>query len=488
MSEVIVENVGPVTKLTLPVLPKGGVVVIRGANGKGKSTVIGCLDAVSRNGKVSATPRDGTKAGTVRAFGVTIRVGSRVTTSGELEVEEISSDVRPDQIVDTGIADPARSEASRIRGLLRLAGITATPEEFQVVEGLRLPLPQEEPDAVELAKLAKAELQRLAREAENAAKGCDVRAEGIRQLGIEPDSDAPPVQHARQAMLDTAQHAEKVRTQRANYLKVQSQVEQAAPIVERADAARAELDQAKADADQVDQQVSVLDDEIRQLTVRRDALHQKRIATATRLASLMHEVRAAETAVRLIGELASAKPVDQDTVEACEQDAKAAEIDYERAVNAEKAAGNREAFQAHRAEAEGYRARATQLRETATHAINDVLSGLVERMADGWSVVDDVVCVRTDRSEHEPFRELSQAEKWLAVLRVVVRRVGGRSVVALPQEVWEGMDSATRGLVRSAAESSGVTLYVAEATDGDLEAVVAQEAAPAAGDGDVWGG
>lgn len=30
MNEVVVENVGPVTRLTLPVLPKGGVVVIRG--------------------------------------------------------------------------------------------------------------------------------------------------------------------------------------------------------------------------------------------------------------------------------------------------------------------------------------------------------------------------------------------------------------------------------------------------------------------------
>lgn len=488
MSEVILENVGPIKRLVLPVLPDGGVVVIRGGNGQGKSTALGVLDAVSRNGKVVATPRDGTKAGFVRAFGLTIRVGSRVTASGELEVEEISSDVRPDEIVDTGIADPARSEAARIRGLLRLAGITATPQEFQVVPGVVLPLPPEEPDAVELAKAAKAELQRLAREAETAAKSCDVRAEGVRQLGIEPDPEAAPVSHARKAMLETAQLAERVRTQRAAYLTMQAQVDQAQPVLARAEAARQELTDARCRLAQVEAHAVSIEGELRELKVKADQARAEARSIEDRIAGLEREGRAAETAVKLIGDLANAKIVDEETVLGCAEDARVAQVEYERAVNAEKASGYRETFLSHRGEADGYRARAQQLRETATHAINDVLSSLVSRMADGWSVVDDVVCVATDRSPHEPFRDLSQAEKWLAVLRVVVRRVGGRSVVALRQEVWEGMDSTTRRLVQSAAKTAGVTLYVAEATDGDLEAIVATDAAPAAGDDDVWGG
>ena len=55
MSSVLIENVGAIDRLTIPVPDGGGVVVLRGPNGIGKTTaldgVMTCVTGVSGSGK-----------------------------------------------------------------------------------------------------------------------------------------------------------------------------------------------------------------------------------------------------------------------------------------------------------------------------------------------------------------------------------------------------------------------------------------------------
>lgn len=469
--EITIQNVGPIESLSIPVPAGGGVVVLRGRNGSGKSTALRAVDSVTRLQRVDESPRDGENAGEIQCLGVTVRVGRRVTSSGTLNVERVEDDVQPHQVVDPGIKEPERREAARIRGLLRLAGVVATPEQFQVASGVRIDFPAGQGDAVDLASHAKKELQKLAREEEARADAYNTQAEALRLLGVTPHPDALPFDVARNNLTDCAAAVGRVRQRLDAYMRSQS-LGSIEVLDENARNAREVQQSAKDD-------LARLTAEVAEVTQRLASLRPQVEAAALRVKEATHSCSQAERALEAVKSMAGVTPTTQGDLDDVVREMNAAQEAFDLAKNGQEAADRLVSYRAIVADAEGHRAVAEQLRKCSVDGIEDVLTSLISGIGAGVSVRNGRLCVRTDRSEHEPFDDLSHAERWLAVLRMLVVRVGERSVVAIPQEVWEGMDSGTRDAVHAAALATKTVLLTAEADDNELRAETVDG-------GDIW--
>lgn len=80
MSSVVIENVGAVKKVEIPIPEGGGVVVLRGRNGRGKSTALQAVQAAAR-GTGGLPLRDGSAKGRVEGLGVKLSVGKSTRLS-----------------------------------------------------------------------------------------------------------------------------------------------------------------------------------------------------------------------------------------------------------------------------------------------------------------------------------------------------------------------------------------------------------------------
>jgi energy-coupling factor transporter ATP-binding protein EcfA2 len=470
-TEIKIENVGPIESLSIPVPANGGVVVLRGRNGSGKSTALRAVDSVTRLHRVDESPRDGENAGEIQCLGVTVRVGRRVTSSGALSVERVEDDVQPHQVVDPGIREPERREAARIRGLLRLAGVTASPEQFQVYSGVRIDFPAGQSDAVDLASHAKKELQKLAREEEARASVYETQAEALRILGVTPHPDAMPFDVAKNNLTDCAAAVGRVRQRLDAYNRSQS-LGSLEVLDENVRNARQSQQSASDD-------LARLTAEVADATSRLAMLKSQAESASLRLRDAKHSCSQAERALDAVQSMAGVTPTTQDDLDEVVGQMQAAQEAFDLAKGSQEADERRVSYRAIVGDAEGHRAVAEQLRTASVNSIEDVLTSLINGVGAGVSIRNGRLCVRTDRSEHEPFDDLSHAERWLTVLRMLVVRVGQRSVVAIPQEVWEGMDSGTRDAVHAAALATQTVLLTAEADDSELRA-------EPVGGGDIW--
>lgn len=134
--KVDIEDVQAVEFLRITFNPLGGIQLITGDQGVGKSTA---LDAVRRwagNDKIKLEPRDKKKRGSIRSDNVTISIGSRTTATGECEVHSVEGEIDITAfIAGDGIQSPERADAARIKKLLRMRKVTASPATFERLLG-----------------------------------------------------------------------------------------------------------------------------------------------------------------------------------------------------------------------------------------------------------------------------------------------------------------------------------------------------------------
>src|SRR4051812_26323747 len=103
LDKITIENVGPVSNLSLPYLPHGGVVVLTGPQGAGKSITLSALETAA-TGKGRVPVKDGELRGKVDAFGVTMTIGKSTRRSGEPEVIGLEGKMDVATLVDPQIA------------------------------------------------------------------------------------------------------------------------------------------------------------------------------------------------------------------------------------------------------------------------------------------------------------------------------------------------------------------------------------------------
>lgn len=131
--QVDIEHTGPIGHVSIPIPADGGIVVLRGANGAGKSTALAAVDALARPAsKLAATVQDGELVGRVAGFGREIRLtAARRTSSGTLEIAGLDDGLDLEQLVDPGIDDPKAADRRRITTAMRLARASVPAEAWK---------------------------------------------------------------------------------------------------------------------------------------------------------------------------------------------------------------------------------------------------------------------------------------------------------------------------------------------------------------------
>ena len=198
MKTVKVKNMGPVSEVEIPITP--GVVVLRGRNGRGKSTAIASVEAAVSK-KPSPKTKDGEHSGGVdaeEAFGVKLTVGKTSRRSGELTVRTLDGKLDISDIVDPKLKTPEAADAARIKALVKLAGVQPSPELFlpligdqDLFEKVTSPSTRETSDVVLMAERIKRDFETQARLEEGNRDTAEGKAQGCEQAIAGIDTQAP---------------------------------------------------------------------------------------------------------------------------------------------------------------------------------------------------------------------------------------------------------------------------------------------------------
>lgn len=472
MATVTIDNVGPIEHLDIDVPENGGVVVLRGHNGAGKSIA---LDATRRllGGKTKPPVADDAPKGKIAGFGARINVANRITQSGTLEATSIEGSFDLAALVDPGIQDPDAADAKRIKALLSLLELDADPTLFyELTEGeagyLQLGI-EETDDVVVMAKRIKSKLESRAREQESVADKLvgessamlkdvtEYPPEVCRDVdGLQGDLEAAVAHKSKlTAQRDTAIADQKARNEAMAKLEELPKVEIAA--------AEVAVERCEKQVEKLEQEAEAIAKKLREACFHRDRAQQHLDAEAKR-------AKDCDTYLDVINAVAAQPEPTPEEFEHIEQELSRCRNAIEQATLARAADQKAAAANAKRKEAETARDAADRFREAA-RSTDDVLSGAVAKLDVGLKVVAGRLCTETNRG-NTPLSELSHGERWKIAVDLGVKRVGENGVLAIPQESWESLDPSNRELVSNHALKRRVVILTAEAADGGLRSEV----------------
>jgi len=469
MNEVKIENVGPISSLSIPIPAGGGVVELLSRNGAGKSTALRAVEQLTgRPQKTEAlSVRDGELQGLIAGLGRSIRVSlTRRTASGDLEAEVLNAEVDPSVLVDPGIVDPEAADARRIAVLCRLAGVPADPTLFP--EDLQEHVPERAKavsDLPEMVALTRRWLQAKAKEQEDAA----VKAQADYNAAMAAVGDTPLEGPGVEAVRDAFQQASMEAALRAREAEA---YQRAARITAAANENLSPWDPAE--------------------EARLAQLEQAEAAEVVQLRQMLHdgELRAQERAAhlreyknrRLAWERARAARAELEAMPA-----PTAEEVQEAATRVQELTGELQAAQ-RREDAIRARARAVQAAERAQEATFEakqlrekadrcdlVVAQAIARVAPMGLGVDHGRLVLVEDGKKTLWATLSHGQRWRIALECAIAAVGRGGLLPIRQEAWEGLDKDNREAVAALARDRGVVVVTARATSGDLQAVVVGE-------------
>lgn len=479
-------DIGPIKHVSIPVPEGGGLCVLRGRNGRGKSKALEAIDA-ALSGRGGLSVRDGALRGEVNAFGVKITVGRSTRRTGELEVESLEGRLDVAALVDPLVKSPEAADARRIKALVSLAGVTPSPELFHGLVGgagefekLVSKTTAESDDLVVMAERVKRELEAAARKAEDAAEHAAGHAQAKREaaagVDLSAESDAATLQ---QALEEAIRSESSLKAQAAAAEKAAKTIREAQERLEDAEAAyqgptAAEALASERKAEELVAAVNREVQEVEALLAKNRALQQEANAA---LAAAIRERKAAEQHEQTIAawrdQLAADLPA---AVSADELAERRAAVSRSRAA-VELGALIRDArrkldeSEQSAAKAKQHRAEAQRLREAAK-ATDEVLSGAIAACGSPLRVEAGRLVLDTRRGATY-FGELSHGERWRLALDIAIEKLGPGGVLTIPQEAFESLDPQNRQAIAEHVAGRGVLVLTAEASaDEELRAEV----------------
>ncbi len=491
MSTIEIENAGPIERLTLKVPEGGGIVLLRGVNGAGKTKALEAIEKlVSGKGHVSV--RDGAIKGQVSGFGATLTVARSTTRRGELEVESLDGRLSIADLVQPPVKDPAAADAKRIKTLVSLAGAEPDPGLFHELVGGKekfeamIPLAEAD-DLVTLASKVKREFESAARKDEDAAQKLHITAEAHREAIGGLDLSKPVDREAAYGELQAAtkQHTELTEQERA--------AREAGEAAEKAREGLAEVEEAY-EGPTVEETTKALDAAWRarkeSSEARRVAQHLAVEAEVTWQAALKEEVTAQQAAEAAsthattmqawrdtLDKEAPASPEASEVVAAANRTKDARAAVSKLAAHEQARQQQKQAIEADAAEATHTEV-AERLRDAA-RGTDDVLSEIVGKLGTPLRVEAGRLVLDTDRGATH-FHDLSHGERWRLGLDIAVAVAGDRTIFTIPQEAWEGLDPLNQAAVRRHAVEKGVLIVAAQCSEDEVvTAEVYGEACPA---------
>ena len=475
--EVDITDIGPIEHLRIPIPDGGGVVVLRGRQGVGKSHALEAIN-VWASGRGKLVSRDGSGGGTVSGVGVRITVGRRTSVSGELECEALEG-IDPSLLVDPRVKDPLAADGVRIKALCRLARAEIQIADFAELVGgdeqlreLCRPSSLEEADVPTMAARIKADFEKAARDREQKALKLGAQADAAKVAAGGEDVADTPLQ-AKSAELARAAHTEAVRAQAALLDRKRSNeaIEQLARTAAEALAgieggSEAALQQVVAQRDAVAEQLR----DARELVTRLEGQHDAAVLAVTR------EERTLKERNRLskkVADAASIQPVSDEDVVAMEKHLGECSAELERWLLRERHRRQLEEAVELAAQAARARGEAENLRVAARSTERVLLAAVQKVCPEGMEIRDGRMLLRTDRGL-ELVSELSTGERYRLALDVAVRALGEGAVLAMEQSAWQDLDPDNRREVAQMCRERKIALIAAQVDDGPLRAETIQ--------------
>lgn len=484
-TEIEVENIASIKRVTIECPEDGGIVVLRGDNGKGKSTTLAAIESAV-TGKGTLSVRDGALKGSVSAFGVTITVGKNTRRKGELSVTSLDSKLSIGELIDPGLKTPEAADTRRIKALLALVGAEADPSLFhglfggkQQFEAVASAAAIGCDDLVAMAERIKRDTEAKARIEEDNAEKAEGRAAGAKaaagEIDGEVETDALKLSRALetairqesslQAKLDAAIDAEVVAEKTRQQL-ADAETKHGPNVLESA------RDRELSTKQQVDSdQASVRHYEI-ELRKAEDALAAARAnfaASRNEHAAAIDARKAAEQHAATLDswrkQLAAATP-ERPTQEEIDSAADAVVIARKAVESGAVARRAKEHLTEHAKaleQATAHRRRAAALREAA-RGTDEVLSELVGRLGTPLRVQAGRLVTDTARGETY-FHELSDGERAKMALDIGIDAAGPNAVIVFPQQQFEGLSPRNRKALADHARARSALVITAMATD-----------------------
>ena len=478
-NSVEIGNIGPIEGLSIPLPADGGVVVLRGSNGSGKSTALKAVaKALGGDGR-GLSVRDGQKRGTVELAGAKLTVTrSRQAMSGdELEVESIESRIDISKLVDPGIKGLEEADTARVKALVRLAGVQADPSVYYELAGgesefAALGVDVDTDDPVLLARRVKSAFDCRAKaiEREMEKKAAEVRILGAELEGFEPDPDGDylSVETARDIHLEKCSVAVELKQRQDEAKAAKARADEAKKQLLELEASRpansiVSVEQARATLETLVEKRAELRAALNEVVARISDANSAVDAAVERERQQAHFEFERKKLSESIDAIMPDCPADEE-IEQAKADVMIAQESIVQAQAFEDKRAMLERFVSGSKLAKQLKKQAANLRDNG-RATSDILSRLIP-MGDLRYEAGRLV-VRTDRSESEPYSDLSHGERWKLAIDIAVEYLPDGGLLVIPQESYEGLSNENRQLIDRHAKERGVVILTAAVSDSD---------------------
>jgi len=465
--QVLISDIGPISRLEIPIPEGGGVVVLRGRNGLGKTTALNAAASLM-DGETDLTVRDGEEKGSVVGLGCEISVKKRTARAGTLEVQRIAGE-DPALLVDPGIKDPAAADKARIRALCRLARVKqsrATFAPLETIAGMPLPITLGD-DLPESAGKTKRAIEMKAREVEESVARDLGRVEGLLRNVAAIDLTAP---HDEALLASAATKAVRelasIEGEASAYLRASQDAERAREALDMAregykgpkpEAASQALGEAQAEEQRLQEALA--------------KAREARIAAAGTLKAASDFESACKGWEETIAKAENAFGVSEEQVVKLRKAVQEADAARDRGVLIRQALQQKEEADKANAALTAKRLEGEKLREAAA-ACDRIVSEAISSVAPAGLKIQDGRLIVAHRRGEIPFEELSHGERWTVALDVAIDAVGPDGLLSIAQDAWESLDPENRALINEHAKRRKAVILTAEASLGELKAEV----------------
>lgn len=478
---ITITNCGPIQHCKIPCPKPGEIIVLRGRNGSGKTTILQHVESAI-NGRGKGNLRDGENSGEVDAFGVTLKLGRSTRRSGELQVESLEGKFDISHLIDPGIKDPVAADAVRIKALVQIANVLPCPDLFYELVGGQAELEKlvsgaalSSKDLVVMAERIKRDLEAAARREEDAATLAEGKGRGAREaaagVDVEAECDSDLLS---QQLNDAIRAEERLKAERDAAVKAKDQIQTARDQLADAEATYGGL--SVADALSAEQHAQVTKDAaeaaVKALEEQLRTAKQKHIVACNDFAAAIQARKTAESHEASMqawrNQLDSVLPIEPPPEEIAEATAEVARCNAacDQGTLIRKAKEQLIAAEQHFAIGSARRKRSLELRDAAK-GTDDVLSGVVAKSGQALRVEGSRLVLETDRRGKTFFHELSAGERARIAIDIGIDAMPAnkQGVIILSQEIWEGLDPLNRDGLQEHIATRPVGLLTAEASE-----------------------
>lgn len=484
-------NVGKISHLDLTLPAEGGMVILRGRNGLGKTTALDTFQsAIDGKGKVNV--QDGAEQAEVSFLGVTIKASKKTRHSGCLQVDSLEGRFSVADVIDPGFADPVANDRRAILAILQVVGTKADPSAFYDLVGGEEQFKKfvskdtlKETDMVNLASKTKRNFEQRAQECEHEVESLQGKLSGLETTLPKKKIEITKPSHEIQKEIEETRRASiqaHTKFEQASQA-IKAYEEQEKQFLALRDSANPELKVSQAEEDlkvktKICEQSGVLVAELRDKL--NAAITAEKLAKfSMETASVAHReaLVSAENFRKLKSIMDNGYPPEypEDAVHRADQDLSRLQNELSDAQAAELSKQIQEEVDELKKEIETNTSQAKALRDAA-QSVESVLTDMISQICPKLKFEGDRLKMDTDRGptffhDTEGTNGLSKGERTKVAIDIAAEAVGEGGVIVLPQDFTQDLDPVAQQDVADHARLRSVTIITAMCTsDPELNA------------------